>query len=216
MAEPYFRLHTPLIEPDGPVSGIRLLNKGSRCRPRESARPPGEAHEAHRFVQGGIRKPFGRRPSQALPRTAVDHIHQVRPAHCSTRSDLRHVYLPDLIRLSCFHAAPLFFRHAHRRREGTSNPRSRITRNIRLRFTRSLFFRKMGDALQFLGAAKVWEWYTNFPHQGTEHVQWEEDELFFSHPEVNCIQIEYAPRLERLPFLLVLSPHSGKALRQQP
>jgi len=42
------------------------------------------------------------------PCTAIDHAHQVRPAHCRTRPDLRHVRLPDLIRLGCFHAAPLF------------------------------------------------------------------------------------------------------------
>src|SRR6202162_6392069 len=47
-------------------------------------------------------------PSHDLPRTAVDHAHQVRPAHGRPRPDLRHVRLPDLIRLGCFHAAPHF------------------------------------------------------------------------------------------------------------
>jgi len=64
IAEPCFRLHTPLIEPDRPVSGIRLSEKVSRCRPRESARPFGKADEAQHFMQGCLRKPFGRRPSQ--------------------------------------------------------------------------------------------------------------------------------------------------------
>src|SRR5258708_17612075 len=47
-------------------------------------------------------------PSHDLPRAAVDHAHQVGPAHCRPRPDLRHVCLPDLIRLGGFHAAPLF------------------------------------------------------------------------------------------------------------
>jgi len=38
-----FRFHIPLIEPDGPVSGIRLSEKGSRGCPRETARPLGKA-----------------------------------------------------------------------------------------------------------------------------------------------------------------------------
>jgi hypothetical protein len=52
LTEPCFRLHTPLIEPDGPISGIRLSEKGSRGRPRETARPLGKADEAQAFVQG--------------------------------------------------------------------------------------------------------------------------------------------------------------------
>src|SRR5258708_24557228 len=47
-------------------------------------------------------------PPDDLPRTAVDHAHQVRPAHCRTRPDLGHVRLPDLIWLGCFHPSPLF------------------------------------------------------------------------------------------------------------
>jgi hypothetical protein len=62
IAAPCFRFHIPLIEPDRPVSGIRLSEKGSRCRPREIARPLGNADETQHFVQGGSRKPLGRRP----------------------------------------------------------------------------------------------------------------------------------------------------------
>src|ERR1700735_1442327 len=51
IAAPYFRFRIPLIEPDGPVSGIRLSRKGSRCRPREIARPLGQADQAQHFVQ---------------------------------------------------------------------------------------------------------------------------------------------------------------------
>jgi hypothetical protein len=43
IAAPYFRFHIPLIEPDERISRFRLSEKGSRCRPRETARPPGKA-----------------------------------------------------------------------------------------------------------------------------------------------------------------------------
>jgi hypothetical protein len=42
-----------------------------------------------------------------LSRTAVNHTPGM-PAQCRTLPDLRHVRLPDLIRLGCFKAAPLF------------------------------------------------------------------------------------------------------------
>jgi len=51
--------HTPLIEPDRPISGIRLSEKGSRCRPRDIARPLGKADEAQQLMQGCVRKPLG-------------------------------------------------------------------------------------------------------------------------------------------------------------
>jgi hypothetical protein len=51
IATPCFRFHIPLIEPDEPVSGIRLSEKGSRCRPREIARPLAKAAKAQHFVQ---------------------------------------------------------------------------------------------------------------------------------------------------------------------
>jgi len=62
IASPYFRFHIPLIEPDGPVSGIRLSEKVSRGRPRETARPLGKADETEHVVQRCLRKPFVRRP----------------------------------------------------------------------------------------------------------------------------------------------------------
>src|SRR5713101_9744710 len=43
LAAPCFRFHIPLIEPDGRISRFRLSEKGSRCRTREMARPPGKA-----------------------------------------------------------------------------------------------------------------------------------------------------------------------------
>src|SRR5260370_18622330 len=66
LASPCFRFHIPLIEPDGPMSGIRLSEKVSRGRPREIARPLAKTDEAQHFMQGCLRKPFGRRPYQLV------------------------------------------------------------------------------------------------------------------------------------------------------
>ena len=62
LAPPCFRFHTPLIEPDRPVSGIRLSEKVSRGCPREIARPRGKTDETQHSVQGLLRKLFSRRP----------------------------------------------------------------------------------------------------------------------------------------------------------
>jgi hypothetical protein len=51
IASPCFRFHIPLIEPDVRISRFRLSEKGSRCRPREIARPLGKADKAQHFVQ---------------------------------------------------------------------------------------------------------------------------------------------------------------------
>ena len=40
------RFHIPLIEPDGPFSGIRLSDKVSRFCPRKVAGPPLQAHQS--------------------------------------------------------------------------------------------------------------------------------------------------------------------------
>jgi hypothetical protein len=61
LALPCFRFHIPLIEPDGRISRFRLSEKGSRCRPREMARPPAKADETQHVVEGGSRKPLGPR-----------------------------------------------------------------------------------------------------------------------------------------------------------
>ena len=50
LAGPCFRLHTPLIEPDVRNDRIRLSEKVSRCRPRETARPRTQADEAELIV----------------------------------------------------------------------------------------------------------------------------------------------------------------------
>src|SRR5207302_8328726 len=62
LTRPCFRFHTPLIELDVRISRFQLSEKGSRCRPRETARALGKADEAQHFVQGCLRKFRGRRP----------------------------------------------------------------------------------------------------------------------------------------------------------
>jgi hypothetical protein len=44
------------------ICRIRLSEKGSRCCPREIARPLGKADEAQHFMHRGLRKPLGPRP----------------------------------------------------------------------------------------------------------------------------------------------------------
>jgi hypothetical protein len=62
LALPCFRFHIPLIAPDVRISRIRRSEKGSRCRPREIARPLAKADETQHFVQRCLRKPLGPRP----------------------------------------------------------------------------------------------------------------------------------------------------------
>src|SRR5215470_4517484 len=47
-------------------------------------------------------------PAHDFPRTTVDHADQIRPTYCRSCPNLRHVRLPDLIWLGCFHPSPLF------------------------------------------------------------------------------------------------------------
>jgi hypothetical protein len=51
LASPCFRFHIPLIEPDMRISRFRLSEKDSRGRPREIARPLGNADETQHVVQ---------------------------------------------------------------------------------------------------------------------------------------------------------------------
>ena len=62
LAPPCFRLHTPLIEPDVRNDRIRLSEKVSRGRPRETTRPYWKADEAQHLIEEALRKP-SRRPS---------------------------------------------------------------------------------------------------------------------------------------------------------
>ena len=43
--------HIPLIEPDGPFSGIRLSDKASRFRPRKVAGPTFQTDETQRVIE---------------------------------------------------------------------------------------------------------------------------------------------------------------------
>src|ERR1019366_5303099 len=45
VARPWFRFHTPLIEPDMQISRIRLSDKTSRLHPRHVVPKPGQAYE---------------------------------------------------------------------------------------------------------------------------------------------------------------------------
>ncbi len=55
--------------------------------------------------------------------------------------------------------------------------------------------------MKVLSDAEVHEWLTAFPG-GTEYVHRDAGGLFFSDPEASCIDIEYPPKLERLPFFV--------------
>jgi hypothetical protein len=54
--------------------------------------------------------------------------------------------------------------------------------------------------LQVLGKPEVHNWFSAFPNSSTEYVQCDGRELFFAHPEANCIDLEYPAKLEQLPF----------------
>ncbi|MGD0790847.1 MAG: hypothetical protein ABR920_03670 [Terriglobales bacterium] len=54
--------------------------------------------------------------------------------------------------------------------------------------------------MQVLSSAEVQKWFSGFPAPSTDYVQSNSRELFFAHPEASCIDLEYPPKLERLPF----------------
>jgi len=57
--------------------------------------------------------------------------------------------------------------------------------------------------LKVLTATEVGEWFSwsaRFPDLGSDYVHCDGKSLFFTHPEANCIDLEYPPKLERLPF----------------
>jgi hypothetical protein len=56
--------------------------------------------------------------------------------------------------------------------------------------------------MKVLGASEVTEWFKGFDNVAaeTDHVHADEDGLFFTHPEASCIDLEYPPKLERLPY----------------
>jgi len=65
LAPPCFRFHISLIEPDVRICRIRLSEKVSRGRPRETIRPHRKADEAQHLIEEALRKP-PRRPSGHL------------------------------------------------------------------------------------------------------------------------------------------------------
>lgn len=54
--------------------------------------------------------------------------------------------------------------------------------------------------LLVLSDPEVRDWFARVPSRGSEHIQCDKDGLFFVHPEANCIDVEYPPKIERLPF----------------
>lgn len=55
--------------------------------------------------------------------------------------------------------------------------------------------------MQVLTAAGTAEWFQSFDKLGNrdDYVHADEDELFYTHPEAACIDVEYPPKLEQLP-----------------
>jgi hypothetical protein len=54
--------------------------------------------------------------------------------------------------------------------------------------------------LKVLTAADVDEWFARSPNRSDERIHRDGRDLFFAHPEASCIDLEYPPKLERLPF----------------
>ena len=57
IASTMLRFHSPLIEPDGRISRIRLSDKDSCLRPREAPRPATQADQAQLLVQVLVGEP---------------------------------------------------------------------------------------------------------------------------------------------------------------
>ena len=56
--------------------------------------------------------------------------------------------------------------------------------------------------MQVLSDQEVAKWLEQFENIGvrSDYVHADKDELFFTHPEAACIDLEYPPKLEQLPF----------------
>lgn len=56
--------------------------------------------------------------------------------------------------------------------------------------------------MRVLSAGEVAEWFRRFEkvEVKSDYVHADKDGLFFAHPEAACIDLEYPPKLERLPF----------------
>jgi hypothetical protein len=61
------------------------------------------------------------------------------------------------------------------------------------------------NELKVLTAADTIEWlswFARFPDPSGDYVHCDGKGLFFTHPDANCIDLEYPPKLERLPFFV--------------
>ena len=54
--------------------------------------------------------------------------------------------------------------------------------------------------MKLLTAAEVTKSFDFYKDLGDEYVHFDDDGPFFTHPEAACINLEYPPKLERLPF----------------
>lgn len=54
--------------------------------------------------------------------------------------------------------------------------------------------------MKLLTAAEVAKSFDFYKNVGDEYVHFDDDGPFFTHPETACIDLEYPPKLERLPF----------------
>ena len=54
--------------------------------------------------------------------------------------------------------------------------------------------------MKVLTMAEVAEWFASFKGWGDNYAHYDENGLYYSHPEANCIELQYPPLLEQLPF----------------
>lgn len=54
--------------------------------------------------------------------------------------------------------------------------------------------------MQVLSEAEIKQKFASLAKLGMDYVQCDEPGLFYTHPEADCIVLEYPPKLERLPF----------------
>lgn len=54
--------------------------------------------------------------------------------------------------------------------------------------------------MRVLTRTELREWFGKFPNRSDSDVHFDGREPFFTHPEASCIDVEYPPKLERLPF----------------
>ena len=55
--------------------------------------------------------------------------------------------------------------------------------------------------MRVLAKSEVKDWFAGFPNNN-EYVHCDGGQLFFTHPEADCIDLEYPTKIERLPFFV--------------